>query len=136
MATGRMRYWALALLLFGGAIYFADYERLQLRYFEYKASEEALEAARAEVIEIQATVVAAQERLKNFDDDPTNIEANVRQIKHRIQPDEMLFRVEFVPDADDNPTGTAAGLHAVPTESGVDAVTPELVVEHKDTGPN
>jgi len=135
MLMGQKRYWLLALLLLGFAVYFADVERLQARYFEYRASEEALEEAREEIAELQAVVEAARDRLQHYDSDPVNIEANVRQIKRRTHPDEIIFRVEFVPDGDDAPTDAAAGLPAAP-QGGPDDAPAFPSIEHKDTGPN
>lgn len=137
MFTGTKRYWLLALLLTGGAIYIADIDRLRERFLELKASEEALEAVKAEVAELEATVAAARERLENYDSDPTNIEANVRQIKRRMHKDEKIFRVEFVPGMEDDASGTGAGLQSGPDEGGATYAPPaEDAIEQKDTGPN
>lgn len=137
MFSGTKRYWLLALLLTGGAIYLADFDRLRERFQELNASEEALEAAKAEVAELEAAVAAARARLENYDSDPTNIEANVRQIKRLMHKDEKIFRVEFVPGAEDETPGTDAGLQTVPDgDAATDGAPGETSIEHKDTGAN
>lgn len=90
--------WTFGLVLVGLVAYgFAQQKQMVTRYDELQQTELEIERMKEEIGVLEKQVEAARRQVQSLVDDPTEIEAAIRQERQLTRSGETVFRVEEQP---------------------------------------